>query len=70
MNLIGLLQFHIAFSEILLTACAGQLLYIKLCYINYVILIMLLCKLIKLCFTCPKQNTSVNASDACSLLAK
>ena len=34
-NLIGLLEFHIAHSEILLTACADQLLYnlslIKLC---------------------------------------
>ena len=55
-NLIGLLEFHIAHSEILLTACADQLLY------NL--------SLIKLCSACAKQNTSVNASDACSLLAK
>ena len=49
-------EFHIALSEILLTACADQLLY------NL--------SLIKLCSTCAKQNTSVNASDAYSLLAK
>ena len=37
-NLIGLLEFHIAHSEILITACADQLLYnlslIKLCLVG------------------------------------
>ena len=56
MNLIVLLEFHIALSEILLKARANQLLY------NLI--------LIKLCSACAKQNTSVNASGACSLLAK
>ena len=55
-NLIGLLEFHIALSEILLTACTDQLIY------NL--------SLIKLCSTCAKQIAAVNASDACSLLAK
>ena len=55
-NLIGLLEFHIALSKILSTACADQLLY------NLY--------LIKLCSTCAKQNAGVNTSDACSLLAK
>ena len=56
-NLIGLLEFHIAHSEILLTACADQLLY------NL--------SLIKLCSANAKQNAAVKtASDACSLLAK
>ena len=54
-NLIGLLEFQIALSEIL-TACSDQLSY------NL--------SLIKLCSTCAKQNAAVNASDACSLLAK
>ena len=49
-------EFHIALSEILLTDCADQLLY------NL--------SLIKLCSACAKQNTSVNASYACSVLAK
>ena len=43
-NLIGLLEFHIAHSEILLTACADQLLY------NL--------SLIKLCSACAIKNTS------------
>ena len=56
-NLIGLLEFHIKLSEILLTACAGQLLYTL--------------SLIKLYSACAKQNAAVKtASDACSLLAK
>ena len=55
-NLIGLLELHIALSEILLTAGADQLLY------NL--------SLIKLCSACAKQNAAVNASDACSLLTK
>ena len=55
-NLIGLLEFHIALSEILLTACSNQLIY----NLN----------LIKLCSACAKQIAAVNASDACSLLAK
>ena len=56
-KLIGLLQFHIALSEILLTACADQILY------NL--------SLIKLCFACAKQNAAVKTvSDACSLIAK
>ena len=56
-NLVGLLEFHIALSEILLTACLDQLLY------NL--------SLIKLCSVCAKQNAAVKiASDACSLLAK
>ena len=53
-NLIGLLEFHLTLSEILLTACADQLIY----------------NLIKLYSTCGKQNTAVNESDSCSLLAK
>ena len=48
-NLIGLFEFHIAFSEILLRACVDQLLY------NV--------RLIKLCLVCAKQNAVVNASD-------
>ena len=32
--------------------------------------IKIILRLIKLCSTCAKQNTSVNASDICSLLAK
>ena len=48
-NLIGLFEFHIAFSEILLIACTDQLLY------NL--------RLIKLCLVCAKQNAVVNASD-------
>ena len=55
--MIGLLEFQIAHSEILLTACADQLLY------NL--------SLIKLCSTCAKQIASAKtSSDACSLLAK
>ena len=53
-NLIGLVEFHLALSEILLTAGADQLLY------NL--------SLIKLCLACAKQNAAVNARDACSLL--
>ena len=49
-------ELCISLSEILLTAGADQLLY------NL--------SLIKLCSACAKQNTPVNASDACSLLAK
>ena len=49
-------EFHIALSEILSTAWLDQLSY------NF--------SLIKLYLACAKQNTSVNASDACSLLAK
>ena len=55
-NLIGLLEFHIALSEILLIACADQLIY----YLS----------LIKLRLACAKQKAAVNANDACSLLAK
>ena len=56
-NLIGLLEFHIALSEMLLTATADQLLYNS--------------SFIKLCLACAKQNAAVKtASDACSLLAK
>ena len=55
-SLIGLVEFHLALSEILLTAGAHQLLY------NL--------SLIKLCLACAKQNTAVNARDACSLLTK
>ena len=47
MNLIGLLEFHTALSEILLKACANQLLY------NV--------GLIELFSACPKQNTSLLA---------
>ena len=55
-NLIDLLEFHIALSGILLTACTNQLLY------NL--------SLIKLCLAYVKQNAAVKtASDACSLLA-
>ena len=53
--MIGFLEFHITLSEILLTACADQLLY------NL--------SLIKLRSTCEKQNAAVNASDVCALLA-
>ena len=53
-NLIGFFEFHIAHSEILLAACADQLLY------NL--------SLINLYSACVKQNTAVNAaSDTCSL---
>ena len=52
--MIGLLEFHLTLSEILLTACADQLIY----------------NLIKLYSTCGKQNAAVNESDSCSLLAK
>ena len=44
-NLIDLLEFLLALSEILLTACADQLLY------NL--------SLIKLCSACAKQNATV-----------
>ena len=55
--LICLLEFHIAFSKILLTTCADQLLY----HLSS----------IKLCSACAKQNAAVKiARDACSLLAK
>ena len=54
-SLICLLKFDIAFSEILVTAYADQLLY----NLN----------LIKLCLVCPKQVTTVKmVSDACSIL--
>ena len=43
-NFIGMLEFHIAHSEILLTACADQLLY------NL--------SLIKLCSACATKTTS------------
>ena len=53
----GLLEFHIAISEMLLTGFADQILYIL--------------SLIKLWSTCAKQNAAVKTtSDACSLLAK
>ena len=53
----GLLEFHIAISEILLTGFADQILY------NL--------SLIKLWSTCAKQNAAVKTTnDACSLLAK
>ena len=56
-NLIGFFEFHIAHSEVLLTACADQLLY------NL--------SLIKLYSACVEQNTAVKAaSNACSLLSK
>ena len=54
-NLIGLLKFHIALSE-MLTPCTDELLYSL--------------SLIKLCSAWAKQNAAVNATDACSLLAK
>ena len=51
-NLTGLLEFHIAISEILLTGFADQILY------NL--------SLIKLWSSCAKQNAAVKAtSDAC-----
>ena len=55
-NLIGLLKFHKALSEILLITCTDQLIH------NL--------SLTKLCSACAKQNAAVNAKDACSLLAK
>ena len=55
-SLIGLLEFHIALSEILLTSSADQLLY------NL--------SLIKLCSAYGKQNTAVNTSNASSILSK
>ena len=55
-SLIDLLEFDIALSEILLTACTDQLLY----NLN----------LVKLCLACAKQNAAIKtASDACSMLA-
>ena len=55
--MIGFFEFHIGHSDILLTACADQLLY------NL--------SLIKSCLACVKQNTAVKtAIDACSLLGK
>ena len=53
-KLIGLLEFHIALSEILSTADADQSLR------NL--------GLIKLYSACAKQNAAVNTSDASSLL--
>ena len=55
-NVIGLLEFDIALSKILLRACADQLLY------NL--------SLSKLCSASATQNVAINASSACSLLAK
>ena len=55
-NLIGLLEFQIEFSKILLTAYLDHLLY------NL--------SLVKLRLACAKQNAAVNASYACSLLAR
>ena len=55
-NLTGLLEIHIAVSEVVLTTCTNQLIY------NL--------KVIELCLACAKQNVAVNASNACSLLAK
>ena len=55
-NLTGLLEIHIAVSEVVLTTCTNQLIY------NL--------KVIELCLACVKQNVAVNASNACSLLAK
>ena len=55
-NLICLLEFYIALSEILLTAGPDQLFY------NL--------SLIKLCSACAKQNAAANASDASLLLTK
>ena len=55
-NLIGLLEIHIGLSEIMLTACADQLIHNS--------------SLIKLCSACAKQNAAANASNTCSLLAK
>ena len=53
--MIDFFEFHIAHSEMLLTACSDQLLY------NL--------SLIKLCSACVKQNTAVKtAIDVCSLL--
>ena len=55
--MIAFFEFHIAHSEILLTALADQLLH------NL--------SLIKLSLACLKQNTAVKTViDACSLLAK
>ena len=55
-NLIGLLEFNITPSEMLLTACADQILY----NLN----------LTKLCSVCAKQNVAVKTiSNACSVLA-
>ena len=55
--MIGLLEFHIAMSKILLTGCSDQLLY------NL--------SSIKLCSASAKQNAAVNsASNAYSLLQK
>ena len=55
-KLIGLLEFHIVLSEILVTADADQWLR------NL--------GLIKLYLACAKQNAAVNKSDVSSLLAK
>ena len=59
--MIDLLEFHIALSEVLFTACVYQLIY------NL--------SLIKLSSTCAKQTAGVNASDlveqrASSLITK
>ena len=54
--MISLLEFHIALSDILLSADSDQL----ICNLS----------LIKSCLTCAKQNAAGNASNACSLLAK
>ena len=56
-NFVGLLEFHIAHSKILLTDCVKQLLY----YLSLIILY----------FECAKQKAAIKtASNACSLLAK
>ena len=55
--MIGLLEFHVALPEILLTTCVDQLL------VNL--------NLIKLLSACAKQNTAVkSANDTCSLSGK
>ena len=55
--MIGLLEFHLAHSEMLLTASTNQLLYDL--------------SLIELCSPCAKENAALKtANDACSLLAK
>ena len=55
-DLISLLEFHIALSEIMLTACTDHLRY------NL--------SLIKSCSVCPKQQMNAAVNDVCSLVAK
>ena len=54
--MIGLIEFDIALSKMLLTACVDQI----LCNLN----------LVKLYSACTEQNAAVKtANDACSMLA-